>query len=172
MKNFPMKKCYRVLYKIVCILCRNHATKTTYRTHCKFALGACLKFYINCLVSGANTILNISVIYVVVQLLRWQRRYSLRSLGVHTNGTPWINIAKILNVSIEQAKRSIQDEWFRYTCRPRSGQQLRGNRFTVWRILTVLYCTVLYCTEPDTPIRWTLRVVICHFQSWTFFDSL
>ena len=153
MKNFPMKKCYRVLYKIACIHCRNHATKTTYRTHCKFALGACLKFYINCLVSGANTILNISVINVVVQTLRWQTRYSLRSLGVHTNGTPWINIAKLLNVSIEQAKRSIQDEWFRYTCRPR-------------------YCTVLYCTEPDTPIRWTLRVVICHFQSWTFFDSL
>ena len=150
MKNFPMKKCYRVLYKIVCIHCRNHATKTTYRTHCKFALGACLKFYISCLVSGANTFLNVLVIYVVVQTLRWQRRYSLRSLGVHTNGTPWINIAKLLNVSIEQAKRSTQGEWFRYTCRPRSGQQLRGNRFTVWRILTVLYCTVLYCSESQT----------------------
>ena len=70
MKNFPMKKCYRVLYKIVCTHCLNHATKTTYRTHCKFALGACLKFYINCLVSGANTILNILVIFAVVQTLR------------------------------------------------------------------------------------------------------
>ena len=143
-KNFPMKKCYRVLYRIVCIHCRNHATKTTYRTHCKFALGACLKFYINCLVSGANT--NILVIFSDVQTLRWQRRCCLRSLGVHTNGTPWINIAKLLNVSIEQAKRSSQDERFRCTGRPRSRQQLRGNRFTVWRILTVLSCPVLYCT--------------------------
>ena len=74
------------------------------------------------------------------------KKMLLRSLGVHTNGTPWINIAKLLNVSIEQAKRSTQDEWFRCTGRPRSRQQLRGNRFTVWRILTVLYCPVLYCT--------------------------
>ena len=59
MKNFPMKRCYRVLYKIVCIHCRNHATKTTCRTHCKFALGACLKFYINCLVSGLEPIFKI-----------------------------------------------------------------------------------------------------------------
>ena len=146
MKNFPMKKCYRVLYKIVCTHCRNHATKTTYRTHCKFGLGACLKFYINCLVSGANTMLNMLVIFAVVQTLRWQRRCYLQSLGVQTNGTPWINIAKLLKLmsplrAIEQAKRSAQDEWFRCTGRPRSRQQLGGNRFTVCRIFTALYCT-------------------------------
>ena len=149
MKNFPTKKCYRVLYKIVCIHCRNHATKTMYRTHCKFALGACLKFYINCLVSEANTILNILVIFAVVQTLRRQRRCCLRSLlGVHTNGTPWINIAKLLNFSIEQAKRSTQDEWFRCSGWPRSRQQLRGNR--IYHLedfnCTVLSCTVLYRT--------------------------
>ena len=45
--------------------------------------------------------------------------------------------------------------------------QLHGNRFTIWRILAVLYCTVL-----DTSVRRTLRVCACNFLSCTVFDPL
>ena len=167
MKNFPVKKCYRVLYKIVCIHCRNHTTKTTYRTHCKFGLGACLKFYINCLVSGANTTLNILVIFAVVQTLRWQRRCYLQSLGVQTNGTPWINIAKLLKLMSPLSRQ-------------RGLHKMSGFAALVDRVVASNSVVtglpsggfLLHCTVPDTPIRWTLRVVICHFQSWTFFYSL
>ena len=60
----------------------------------------------------------------------------LRRRKVHTNRThPWINIAKLLNVSTEQAKRSTQDKTgFAALVDRVVAMQLHGNIITVWRI--------------------------------------
>ena len=48
---------------------------------------------------------------------------------------PWINIAKLLNVSIEQAKRSTQDKsGFASLVDRLVAMQLHGNMISDWRI--------------------------------------
>ena len=57
---------------------------------------------------------------------------------------PWINyrMSPLSRQRVLHKIRVVSLHWSTV----QSPVQLRGNRFTVWRSLTVLYCTVLYCT--------------------------